>query len=259
MTHFTRALRRLSHGNPPQANAPEQGLTLMECIVAIAVIAVTGAVIAPPLLLATATRLQNQRAEQALQIAQGEVDRIQTLVNRGAHKAGILPAVAGLAANESLSDQDAPGSSSGILKSINPTATCSGTAYTGQQIAANKALEVDLNGDCRTDFIVQAFRWGDEYSAAETAIPTAADRRPSEFELMVRVYAASAAGNFGNLGTAPASLQFTSGEGNQRERPLAVLSTRITWSDRDDSLLCYHSSSNCTPTPPAPPPTPPTP
>jgi len=57
----------------------ESGLTLMECVVAIAVVALAGALITPPLFLAAATRVQNRRSEQALQIAQGEIDRIRTL------------------------------------------------------------------------------------------------------------------------------------------------------------------------------------
>ena len=63
--------------------ASEDGLTLLECLVAIAVIALTGAMIGPPLVMAAATRVQNRRAEQALQLAQGEVDRIRAMVIRG--------------------------------------------------------------------------------------------------------------------------------------------------------------------------------
>lgn len=226
----------------------EQGLTLLECVVAIAVIGITGAMITPPLLLATATRVQNQRAEQALLIAQGEVDRIQTLVNRGLHRVGDLPATTAAA---NLDAQTAPSGSSNILKSINPSAACGGTAYAEQQIPVNQTLEIDIDGDCDTDFIMQVFRSGGEFSAEEAAITPTDDRRPSEFDLMVRVYAANAASNYGSLGTDPASLKFTTGDGNQRERPLAVLATTLTWSDTEDALLCYHSSSNCDPNPPA--------
>ena len=60
-------------GRSQQANA-ESGLTLIECIVAIVIISVVGVAITPPLFLATAARVQTNRAEQAVQIAQGEVD-----------------------------------------------------------------------------------------------------------------------------------------------------------------------------------------
>ncbi|MGF1497950.1 MAG: prepilin-type N-terminal cleavage/methylation domain-containing protein [Elainellaceae cyanobacterium] len=236
MTYLTRSIRRLSQINAAQTNVSEQGLTLIECIVAIAVIAVTGAVIAPPLLLATATRLQNQRAEQALQIAQGEIDRVQTLVNRNRQTTANLPVETSEA---NLSDQDAPGSSSDLLKSVNATSSCSTYDETTDQIAVDEVLEIDMDGDCETDFLMQSFR-GDS-KALEGG-------DPSDFELMVRVYAAGAADNFGSLGTDPASLRFTSGEGNQRERPLAVLTTRIIQSDLDNSLSCYHhNTADCLP------------
>ncbi|MGJ3251101.1 MAG: type II secretion system protein [Elainellaceae cyanobacterium] len=221
-----------------RCSAPEAGLTLLECLVAIAVIALTGAMVGPPLLLATATRIQNQRAEQALQIGQGEVDRVRSLVERGEHTPTNLPAaVAGNPTN--LDTATTPASVVGALKSV--SSTCS--TYTGAQIPVDRALQIDVDGDCQPDFLMQVFRTRGTVSQREQV----GRNRPGEFGLMVRVYAAIAQTNLGNLDKEPASLRFTSGEGNQRSRPLAVLTTQITWSESDNSLFCYQELANCQP------------
>ena len=59
------------------------GLTLIECLVAIALIGISTAVIAPVMVFSVATRVQSQKAEQAIQVAQGEVEKIRLLAERG--------------------------------------------------------------------------------------------------------------------------------------------------------------------------------
>lgn len=214
--------------------ASEQGVTILECLVAIAVIAITGALITPPLFIAAATRVQNQRAEQALQIAQGEVDRIRVMVERGGHRQNALPRKG---ASDNLEDVGPPTSLSNQLKSVNTTCD----TYDGSLYPINQALRVDTDGDCDTDFLLQVFRSGEEnFSPGEAAIAVPANRRPTTVELGVRVYSNSAADNLNNLVTEEASLKFTSGDGNQRERPLAVLYSNIQWSDTEFSLCEYH-------------------
>ncbi len=220
----------------PSRRLSESGLTLLECIVAIAVIGITGAMIGPPLLLAAATRIQNQRAEQALQIAQGEVDRVRMLVERGEHTPGNLPLV-GVVTN-----LPAPSALVVPLKTVNSSCP---NRYQGTQLPINQVLQIDVDGDCQTDFLMQVARTQGRTSTRESA--AGGRRRPGEFDLLVRVYSEIAANNMGNLETEPASLQFTSGEGNQRSRPLAVLTTQITWSESDNSLFCYQDLNNCQP------------
>ena len=77
-------------GRSPETTS-ESGLTLIECIVAIVIIAVVGVAITPPLFLATAARVQTNRAEQAVQISQGEVDKVRVLVEQGAYDSADLP------------------------------------------------------------------------------------------------------------------------------------------------------------------------
>jgi len=210
------------------SGSSEQGVTLLECLVAIAVIALLGAMITPPLFVAAATRVQNRRAEQAFQLAQSEVDRIRALVARGEHRVNNLPAVV---ANL---NPPAPTTPSGLLRSINNNCT---PRYNGEPIPATQALRIDITGDCQPDFLMQVYR---TRSPNETS--GAAGRptyQPIDFDVGVRVYSIRAGANLGSLDTEPANLRFTTGEGNQRQRPLAVLNSDFKWSDQSEALCNY--------------------
>jgi len=228
----------LSSVNQPTSS--QAGVTLLECLIAVAVIGITSALILPPLFVAAASRVQNRRAEQALQIAQGEVDRIQTMVASGYHTVqpiNRLPAIGTTSATVGLNTIAPPSVASSILKSVKTAITGGCNTYTGQQIALNQALSVDVDGDCTADFYMQVFR--DDVSTNRAPWPTnAPPPPPNNFRLAVRVYSALALPNFGSMSTPvlPASLQITSGEGNQRLRPLAVLYSQAVWSDQSISL-----------------------
>ncbi|MEB3359841.1 MAG: type II secretion system protein [Synechococcales bacterium] len=244
---FLRRSHRWSNFSRPRHT--ENGLTLVECLVAIVMVAVTGALMTPPLFLAAATRVQNRRSEQALQIAQGEIDRIRTLVERSQQTTSNLPAVVVLTdgdgnttnveAAELLRQTPAP---TGLVDQLrSPNTTCNN--FDGTYPDSSLALRIDVDGDadCEPEFFVQYFR------DAGRLIPGTTDK-PGEFRIGVRVYAISASDNFGNLSTESAALKFTSGEGNQRERPLAVLSTEVVESDIDQSICQYHDLQTlCTP------------
>jgi len=234
-------LQALSAKNTQRSDG---GLTLIECLVAIVMVAVTGALMTPPLFLAAATRVQNRRSEQALQIAQGEIDLIRTLVERNEQQDANLPDVVvvtddggnpqNIGPDDLLRDTPAPTALvPNELKS--PNESCNtfdddGSYYPDSHL---QALEVDIDGDCSSEFFVQYFR--DE----GTDIPSD-DTKPGEFRIGVRVYAIGAEANLGRLSTLPASLNFTSGEGNQRQRPLAVISTEVVESDSDTSICQYY-------------------
>ncbi|NEQ25007.1 MAG: type II secretion system protein [Microcoleus sp. SIO2G3] len=216
--------------------AMPQGITLVECLMAITVIAITTAMITPPLFIAAATRLQNQRAEQAMQIAQGEVDRVRFLVERQRHTPARLPAVVTAVP---IGNAGAPSGATGLSASIQSKATCP-NAYNGQPLAATQALQVDDTGDCQADFAVQMFRTEGQTFASERSLAAGDGRlnRPSNFCLVVRVYGKPAINTLnsgGALDTKPASIRFTNGEGNSRTQPLAVITTPMIWGDRSFS------------------------
>ena len=224
----------------PQSASSEAGVTLLECLIAVAVIGVTSALILPPLFVAAASRVQNRRAEQALQIAQGEVDRIQTMVASGYHTQGRLPAVGTTSGTVSLSTVAPPtGVTGSLLKSVK-TGAGGCNNYGNEQIPLNQALRIDVDGDCAPDFYMQVFR--DNVSTNTAPGSTI----PNNFRLAVRVYSALALPSFGSMTTpvVPASLQITSGTGSQRLRPLAVLNSQVVWSDQSASLCELHEQLN---------------
>ncbi|NER00415.1 MAG: type II secretion system protein [Cyanothece sp. SIO2G6] len=211
----------------------EAGLTLLECVVAIAVIALTGAMIGPPLVMAAATRVQTRRAEQALQLAQGEVDRVRAMVVRGQGNVNLLPDIS---TEANLEGQGAPTTTSGQLRTTNET--CPDIDRYDATDASHvpaliQALPVDVDGDCDAEFLVQSFRYPLEFEDDDTVIA-------QDFQMMVRVYSARASNHFDNLEVEEASLGFTSGEGDYWKKPLAVLTTRVNQSDTDVALCGYH-------------------
>lgn len=215
----------------------ESGVTLLECLIGVAVIAITATLILPPLFIASASRVQNRRAEQAFQIAQDEIDRIQTLVASGQHNATNLPASAEAFTNGA--NVGPPTRVAGVRKCVN---TGLPNQYMGVGVGALQAIPIDIdgitvNGDpCAPEFYMQVFR---SVSPNDTA---PGSNRQNSFILGVRVYSVIAQPNFGSMTTPvqPAALNITSGTGSQRVRPLVALYPRMTWSDQGTTLCQLH-------------------
>lgn len=238
-------LRQLLAQTQRQNGDSAQGLTLIECLVAVFVIGLTVALITPPIFIATATRAQNRRAEQAMQIAQGEIDRIRVLVARSAHTLDRLPNVANAAPLQSVPPPN--GFVSGLLKS----SSTQWNTYDDQAIAIDKGLQVDVDGDREPDFFMQVFRTRGSISADQTQrnVSTPNQIKPTDFQVGVRVYSILADGSrvgnsWSDLQTQPASLQMTNGEGSQRQRPLAVVYSPFSWSDQSSTLCDYFQDQN---------------
>jgi len=215
-------------------NSPVAGLTLLECLVAMVIISVIVVAITPPIFLVTATRVQNRRAEQANQIAQAEMDRVRTLVERGVYTAADLPADIGA----NLSAAPVASAVFGQLKSTNPASN----TYLGATVPGNSLLPVDVDGDGRSDFLVQVYR--------TTGVGGAP---PLAFQVGVRVYSDNPTlrQNLGSLNPAlqqKTSLKMASGLGSQGIQPLAVLNSTLVRNDAQNSLPTYRNlctATNC--------------
>lgn len=192
----------------------EQGFTIIESLMAIVVITLLLVAITPPIFLAVGTRVQNQRAEQAMQLAQRQVDEVRVLIEKGTYTNSDLPPLPATGATDAANTVAAPTSSF----------TCS------TPVTASDACSIDVNGDGRVDFYVQKFRTK-EVSAGNPS-------RVVAFYMGVRVYSAIANGESG-LQTTQASLQFTTEQGRQRKYPLAVIYTPVVRGDLKDSLIKY--------------------
>ncbi len=234
--HFTSQLLRLEALRWRRSPQSTHGLTagdrltagfsLLEVLVAMVVASVMIMVITPPMFMVTAARVQQRRAQQALQLAQAEVDRVRATVERGVYTANDLPAPVG----STLTNVAAPTGVATVLKSTNPSCN----TYNGTPIASNILLPVDTNGDCRSDFLVQSFR---TTGPAGTAVPV------TGFQMRVRVYAdiPLLRQQLGQLSAVPARLATGSGVGGSARQPLAVLQTTMVRPDTQNSLQNYRT------------------
>jgi type II secretory pathway pseudopilin PulG len=229
----------------------QQGLTLIEALIAIMVITITVVAVTPPIFWATATRVQNQRAEQALSLAQGEIDRVRAIVERQEVEENftLLPPVAGTesevrqASNPSNNRVPAPkNAKSGAVQSAK---SCSSTPDDGAPPSAfDQYVQVDINSDCQPDFLLQTFRSQGIDERGNMFIPQNAEGRDlSGFVMGVRVYSivAKAALDANKGKVAPASLKGTTGLGGQLDRPLAVLYSTIVRSSDSGNLSVYRA------------------
>lgn len=215
----------------------DSGLTLLECLVAISVIALTSALIAPVMVLSVATRVQNQKAEQALQLARGEVDRIRLIVERQSTYTSADLKLFEDSTTAPLRGTVANPSSTDISSISSPTSLANVSTWSADTYVPTSALvakEIDSNGDSTPDFIIQSFR----------SEAVSLDTMPVAFDMGVRVYdydavTADDGSLISGLGTTAASLGFTSGEGQRGQRPLAVLYTQIVNSDEPLALCEY--------------------
>jgi type II secretory pathway pseudopilin PulG len=223
--HLWQTSHRRSAPTPGQA----PGLTLIESLVAIIVIAITVAAITPPIFVATATRIQTRRAEQARAIAQGEVDRVRALMERGVTDINLLPGVPGTAP---ASPQALPAAQLSVLTTpmLSPVACPTGIARypAATPVASDRLTPVDVNGDCQPDYAMQVFR-------LPSAIPTGGTV-PFSFTMGVRVYAYRA--TYASLSVQQSSLGLTTGrrDSGPQQRPLAVLYSQISRNDSSRSL-----------------------
>ena len=215
--------------SPAQPSAPDQGLTLIECLVAIVMVALVAGSIAPVMVISVASRVNSQKAEQALGLAQAEIERTRSLVEQGSYATANLPPIGSTASSAVKENEDI----SSVLGPNLSVTNSTNFAFT---------VPVDVNGDGTNDFRVQRFR-----SAGYT--PASANT-PIAFNLGVRVYDIDATGT-GNLPTDVASLGLTSGTGERTQRPLAALYTTIAVGDQDDSLCDLIRYFNSTQTSPA--------
>ena len=226
--------------SPAQPNSPEQGLTLIEELVAIVMVALVAGSIAPVMVISVASRVNSQKAEQALGIAQAEIERTRSLVEQGGYATANLPPIGSTASGGVVAEND------DISSVLGPDLSAPSTPLSFEYakrvgIDGREIPDGAPNEDDRR-FIVQSFR-------SEGFTPPAPASTPIAFNMGIRVYDISATGT-GNLPTDVASIGLTSGTGERTQRPLAALYTTIAVGDQDDSLcdlIRYFNSTQTSP------------
>jgi type II secretory pathway pseudopilin PulG len=175
--------------------------------------------IAPALVISVATRVQSQKAEQALEIAQSEIDQVRLLVERNTATLANLPDAVDGVVNSEVASFGGPNYGAPIVNpAVRPTAL--------------QTREVSLGTDSN-QFAVQVYRTGDNAVL------------PVTFSVGVRVYDLDAVlEGTGNLSTDPASLSMVGGVGDRASRPLVALYTNITAAETGSSLCSYFESLN---------------
>jgi prepilin-type N-terminal cleavage/methylation domain-containing protein len=232
-------LRHFSPELPSHRNPQTSGFTLIESLVAVIIVSLTVVSVLPPIFWATATRVQNRRAEQAVQLAQAEIERVRALVERGQYGPTDLPPVDGSRTDirEESTPTAPPSADSGILRTATPG--CTGTNETLQPTAVNQFIYIDSDAGngCRPEFMVQVFR-----SVGSVPDGSPAGKAPEAFTMGVRVYAQPAINTVkrgGVLGTKPARLRGSSGIGQQGTNPMAVLYGTVVKSRSGGALSIY--------------------
>ena len=230
----------------PSAN-PESGLTLIECLVAIIVTGLVIGLTTPAVVISVATRVNSQKTEQALEVAQGEADRVRAIVEQGTYTVDNLPPIGPVPveaiAPGSTTVREYPGRVDGPEKN---TSALQPTETEYMAMIWSQAREIDTDGDStNAELAVQVVR-----SQGRTIVEGGEDV-PVAFTLGVRVYDINAfddAGT-GNLEAVErATAGVTGGQGDRSEKPLAVVYTTIARSDVSGSFCDYLQYQGATPT-----------
>lgn len=233
-THrLTRYLCRAWGTSPGQG---QQGLTLIECLVAIIVVGLIGSAIAPALVISVATRVQSQKAEQALELAQSEIDRVRLLVERNEANITTLPFSAPFTASYTEDNEVAlvAGPQAGVPLA-RPNAP-NAPPYTD----FDETFRANLGGN---DFAVQVYRTEGRLVGSV----------PVTFSMGVRVYDIEAVeSGSGTMPSEPASLGMVGGQGDRLSRPLVALYTNVSAGETGTSLCSFIRHLDRTGTPSVP-------
>ncbi|MGD1862431.1 MAG: hypothetical protein ACFB0E_20985 [Leptolyngbyaceae cyanobacterium] len=214
---MSRQIYQLVRKVNPEFVSNNSGLTLVECVMAIVVVGLTGAAIAPMMVVSVATRVQSQRAEQALELAQSEIDRVRIQFEQ--NNLNNLPQTVTIASNR------AP--------DVNGPSSTTDTASTLRL--------VDINNDGTNDFVVQSYLV-EKTGAADT------------YEMGVRVYDFDAVANntSGTMATDEARLGMTDNTGERAEKPISALYTNVALTDNTEPLCNWINYTDASGTAPKP-------
>ena len=227
MTGFTRTIidNYLRHARSeatlqsPSSSQSEAGVTLLEALVAMIIITITVSMMTPPIFMAVATRVSNRRTEQAMQLAQGEIERVRLLMLGSESYATIAP---------DLPPIDAGATKDTIEQVGIPTSLCTALPCTSLQLLESS----------NPDFYFQTFREDGATVASGDVVA---------FRMGVRIYSSEAL-NDGK--TAPrttlrsdtGSLGFTTGS-SRNERPLATFYTEMIRGTEGGGLAAMQSAN----------------
>lgn len=220
-------------------NPSDRGLTLIEVLLAIVMVGVILAAIAPVLALSVATRVQSRKVEQATALAQQEIDRVRATMARSLQAA---------TASGELQQLPPPTDNFGDLAA--PEALSSDIP--GSEGSPTTAGRVDIDNDGEDDFFVQIFRDNgrtrDGGTCASADISGGCLPELVVFRMRVRVYDATAESKLDSWESSrdadgdcepDFALSPTQTLGKWQTYPIAIASAEISRSDEELSLAAY--------------------
>ena len=240
----------------PRSRLISQGLSLLEVIASVLIVTIALTAITPAITLAVLSRLHSERVETGNFLAQQEIERIRSLVDKGsaAYTTTDLPAIPGTA------DFSLP--YAGVLGPGSLTATGVGDILCWDQNNPDTLIDCSTvpPGDFgeNVSYVVQLFRdQGQPCLQPPPTVTPFADNRPCVFSVGVRVYFYQAFQGTVTVGddiafAEPVGALATSGSFSAvKQSPLAALYTEViaseTYSLRD---LCRQQTGGAGPCPP---------
>lgn len=221
-------LAKIVRGQSNQQST-EQGLTLIESLAAIVIFGFAVTAMTQPLIIAMATRVRAYRAQQSLQLAQGEIDRVRLIVEQSYHvyqKPGDSSKTAAQAALNTYISKLPPVYDKTNLKYVPAPESFTNYCKDALPTSATDGCKVTVNG---ADFGIQTFRLNTVASLGDLTVPVG-------FNMGVRVYPPAALSQ-SNLSIEPASLAFSAR--SDGPAPLAVSFVPIVRSDLAHSIDEY--------------------
>ncbi|WP_315790570.1 hormogonium polysaccharide secretion pseudopilin HpsB [Fischerella sp. JS2] len=197
----------------------QRGFTIVESLVALIVVSILLAAIAPVITLSVATRLQSRRVELASQAARAYIDGVRTKKIDAPNSTG----------SDDLSTYAAP--------TATGTLTCSNNSYcTAPTGTSVYCVNFDSTDGCQstspTDMVVQGFRYN----------PTSGSTADNGYALGIRVYRADAfklsTTLLKNTSTTKTTQNTFTGGAGQRTSPLVEMTTEISDTVPKYSDLC---------------------
>ncbi len=221
-------LAKIVRGQSNQQST-EQGLTLIESLAAIVIFGFAITAVTQPLIIAMATRVRAYRAQQSLQLAQGEIDRMRLIVEQS-YQGQQSPEDSPQTALNTYLSKLPPASSATNPRDVGPPTDFNGYCQDALPTSATQGCKVTVNG---ADFGIQTFR----LNTVEPPVASLGNRTvPVAFQMGVRVYPPAAL-NQSNRSIEPASLAFS--ERTDGPAPLAVSFVPIVRSDLATSIDDY--------------------
>jgi type II secretory pathway pseudopilin PulG len=250
-------IRSARHRQRQLPGHTESGITLLEALIAIIVVGLTVSAITPAFVLAVATRVQTQKADQAIQLANRETSNARLIMELAPLNANGNEDILAQTEDSETVRQDFLPADLGNTAAVDVAAPTTFLALTDAKCnlgepdkdkkpAAGEACSVDVDNDGKADFAVQAFRVNTRTANNGGSIVG--------FDMGVRVYSYDATGDpdddgkaavtVSNLTTETGSLGLTTKPGvsannSSRLSPMAVVYTSILRGERDNSLCDF--------------------